>query len=278
MLGGNALSNNYRGNVERVSLWRHALSQRDIIKAMRGHGDRDEDGDDKWQQLTGEPSQLVVWEGFDQPTRHWLTVKDGRFPEAELSDRPGAGQGFSEGEGFSSLDITLSPPPCGQTVCDNVKVAANFNRHWSFRRPKTVRYRVVNIFDDDGRRPTVTEHQIHLQHQHLNEAFRRYNITWERSVLNVHNSSLRSRLMLTNCDISKVGDETCDPECNHALTGFDAGDCRAHRIDCPEHKQGNGVCDPECNSENFYYDYGDCCNLNITDVTKTCFNPNSPLR
>ncbi|XP_041955675.1 pregnancy-associated plasma protein A, pappalysin 1b [Alosa sapidissima] len=46
----------------------------------------------------------------------------------------------------------------------------------------------------------------------------------------------------------------------------------------PAHKQGDGVCDPECNSENFYYDYDDCCNPNVTDVTKTCFNPASPLR
>ncbi|XP_076126259.1 pregnancy-associated plasma protein A, pappalysin 1b [Alosa pseudoharengus] len=282
MLGGNALSNNYRGSVERLSLWRYALSQRDIIRAMRGHGNNGDDNSNEWQQLTGEPSQLVVWEGFDQPTRHWLTVKDGRLPEAELSDRLGTGAGSEEGltmgEGLSSLDTALPPPPCGQTICDNVKVATNYNRQWSFRRPKTVRYRVVNVFDDDGRRPTVTDHQIHLQHQHLNEAFRRYNITWERSVVNVRNSSLRGRLVLANCDLSKVGDEACDPECNHALTGFDGGDCRTHRTDCPEHKQGDGVCDPECNSENFYYDYDDCCNPNVTDVTKTCFNPASPLR
>ncbi|KAL2092345.1 hypothetical protein ACEWY4_012143 [Coilia grayii] len=284
MLGGNALSHNYRGNLERLSLWRRALSQRDVIRAMRSHGNRggDDDGDGRWWwQLGGdEPSQPVVWEGFEEPTRHWLTVKDGRFPEIELSDRVGAGrgEGLREGEGFSSLDTALPPPPCGQTVCDNVRVALSYNRHWSFRRPKTVHYRVVNVFDDDGRRPTVTEHQIHLQHQHLNEAFRLYNITWERTVLNVRNSSLRTRLMLANCDISKVGDETCDPECNHALTGFDAGDCRAQRGYCPEYKQGNGVCDSECNSENYYYDYDDCCNPNNTDVTKTCFNPASPLR
>ncbi|XP_063051363.1 pregnancy-associated plasma protein A, pappalysin 1b [Engraulis encrasicolus] len=321
MLGGNALSHNYRGGLERLGLWRRALSQRDVIRAMRsvahgrpdgGGGDNSRDNGDRGRlRFRGrdddakddELPPLVVWEGFQEPTSHWLTVKDGRFPAIELSDRiqgpsglrgkegrqrgereggggggVGGGGGGGETTGSISLDTALPPPPCGQTVCDNVRVALNYNRHWSFRRPKTVRYRVVNVFDDEGRRPTVTEHQIHLQHQHLNEAFRPYNVTWERTVINVRNSSLRGRLMLANCDISKVGDETCDPECNHALTGFDAGDCRAQRGYCSEYKQGNGVCDAECNSENYYYDYDDCCNPNATDVTKTCFNPASPFR
>ncbi|XP_062399782.1 pregnancy-associated plasma protein A, pappalysin 1b [Sardina pilchardus] len=290
MLGGNALSHNYRGSVEHLSLWRHALSQRDIIRAMRGHGNKHHDDSEEWQRLIGQPTQLVLWEGFEQPSRHWLTVKDGRLPEAHVSDRlgteagSGSGEGLNEGVwlnegvGLGSLDTALPPPPCGQTICDNVKVASSYNRQWDLRRPKTVRYRVVNIHEDDGRRPTVTEHQIHLQHQHLNEAFRRYNISWERSVVSVRNSSLRRRLVLANCDISKVGDDTCHPECSHALTGLDGGDCRAYRTHCPEHKQGDGVCDPECNAEDFYYDYDDCCNPNITDVTKTCFNPASPLR
>ncbi|XP_028980532.2 pregnancy-associated plasma protein A, pappalysin 1b [Esox lucius] len=262
MVGGNALSHNYRGSVDRLSLWKQALSQREIQHYMhfRGH------------TPLNDVSHLVVQENFENALRRWLTVKDGSFP---LTEEPGHGH---EGPLRGSLDTTLEPPPCGQTVCDNVEVVTNYNHFWSFRKSKTVRYRVVNVHDDEHRKPTVTEHQINLQHQHLNDAFRPYNITWERTVLNVFNSSLRNRLVLANCDISKVGDEECDPECNHTLTGYDAGYCKRQTTPCPEHKQGNGVCDAECNWDNYYYDNGDCCNPNITDVTKTCFNPASPLR
>ncbi|XP_066517075.1 pregnancy-associated plasma protein A, pappalysin 1a [Hoplias malabaricus] len=255
MLGGNALNNNYRGSVERVTLWHQALSQRRIVREMHGYED------------TEDQAHLVVRETFEPPMRKWLPVKDGSFPQPDEGPRAG----------LSSLDTTLEPPACGQTVCDNVDVVHNYNNFWTFRKPKTVRYRVVNIFDDGFRRPTVTDQQIHLQHQHLNEAFAVYNITWELTVHNVSNSSLRCRLVLANCDISKVGDEDCDPECNHTLTGFDAGYCRP-RTRCPNHKLKNGVCDPECNWDNYEYDNDDCCNPNVTDVTKTCINPASNLR
>uniref|UniRef100_A0A672G8D1 Pregnancy-associated plasma protein A, pappalysin 1a n=1 Tax=Salarias fasciatus TaxID=181472 RepID=A0A672G8D1_SALFA len=251
MIGGNALNHNYRGAVERVGLWREARGQRHIIRDMQGHEDP--------QDLP----QLVIRETFEHPGRKWLTVKDGSFPQ--------------NAEGL--LDTTLEPPACGQTVCDNVEVIKNYNQLWTFRRPKKVQYRVINIWNDARTRPTVSDHQISLQHQQLNDAFSPYNITWELSIHNVTNSSLRNRLILANCDISKVGDEVCDPECNHPLTGYDAGDCMSgYRSNCPEHKQGNGVCDPECNWENFSYDLGDCCNPNVTDVTKTCFNRSSSHR
>ncbi|XP_031133821.1 pregnancy-associated plasma protein A, pappalysin 1a isoform X2 [Sander lucioperca] len=267
MIGGNALNHNYRGAVERVGLWRQARGQRQIIRDMQGHEDP--------QDLP----QLVIRETFEHPGRKWLTVKDGSFPQPEQG--VGGRLGFVGGGGVviseGLLDTTLDPPTCGQTVCDNVEVIKNYNNLWTFRRPKKVRYRVINVWDDARMRPTVSDHQISLQHQQLNDAFSPYNITWELSIHNVSNSSLRSRLILANCDISKVGDDACDPECNHPLTGFDAGDCMSgHRSRCPEHKQGNGVCDPECNWENFFYDLGDCCNPNVTDVTKTCFNRSSP--
>ena len=263
MVGGNALNHNYRGAVERLSLWRYARSQKDINGDMHGRQDVAED-----------LAHLVIRENFEAlRPRKWLPVKDGNFPQSDEGPRAGMG-----GPGGGSLDTTLEPPSCGQTVCDNVEVVTNYNRFWNFRRPKVVRYRVVNIFDNERRKPTVTDQQIHLQHQHLNEAFSIYNISWELSVLNITNSSLSHRLVLANCDINKVGDEECDLECNHTLTGFDAGYCRSQRTRCPQHKQGNGECDPECNLDSYYYDGGDCCNPNITDVTKTCFNPASQHR
>ncbi|KAG9353900.1 hypothetical protein JZ751_012024 [Albula glossodonta] len=258
MVGGNGLSNNYRGAVEGVTLWERARLQWEISRAIRIR-----------RRRPGDPTGLVVHETFENPSRKWLTMKDGVFPRPTL------------GMGGGSLDTSLDPPPCGQTICDNVEVAASYNRFWEFRKPKTVRYRVVNVHDEGSprrSRPTVTAKQIDLQHQHLNEAFGPYNITWELSVHNVYNTSLRRRLVLANCDAGKVGDEECDPECNHTLTGFDAGYCRKHKSHCSPEKQGNGVCDPDCNWDSHNYDNGDCCNPNVTDVTKTCFNPASPLR
>lgn len=262
MVGGNALNQNYRGTVEHLSLWKGALSQREIIRYMKSHGRDDQENF----------SQLVVHENFKNISRKWLTVKDGSFPQVGVSDRTWTG------DLGDSVNTALIPPVCGQTICDNVQVVTNYNHFWNFRKPKTVRYRLVNVYDDHGRWPTVTEHQINLQHQYLNSAFGKYNITWERTVHNVFNSSLRHRLVLANCDINKVGDEECDPECNHTLTGFDAGYCRRQTMNCPTYKLGNGVCDPECNWDNYYYDKGDCCNSSYTDVTKTCFNPKSHNR
>lgn len=92
------------------------------------------------------------------------------------------------------------------------------------------------------------------------------------------NSSLRHRLILANCDISKIGDENCDPECNHTLTGYDGGDCRHVRHTLFNKKKQNGVCDMDCNYERYNFDGGECCNPEITEVTKTCFDPYSPYR
>ncbi|XP_060762886.1 pregnancy-associated plasma protein A, pappalysin 1b isoform X4 [Neoarius graeffei] len=262
MIGGNTLNHNYRGTQEHLSLWNEALAQHKIIQYMQSPQHVHHDN----------LSQLVIYENFENASQKWLTVKDGSFPQVGISDRT-----LTANLG-GSVETALVPPPCGQTICDNVEVVTNYNHLWTFRKPKTVRYRLVNVYDDDGHWPTVTEHQINLQHQHLNKAFRIYNITWEHTVHNVYNSSLRNRLVLANCDISKVGDEECDPECNHTLTGFDAGYCRRQTISCPDHKIGNKVCDPECNWDNFNYDQGDCCDPNITDVTKTCFNPASHYR
>ncbi|XP_015222644.2 pregnancy-associated plasma protein A, pappalysin 1a [Lepisosteus oculatus] len=257
MIGGNALNHNYRGYVEHFILWKRARTQQEIMHDMKSHS----------REQLDDLSHLVIHENFENASRKWLTVKDGSFPQAEVSRVSGG-----------MLDTVLEPPVCGQTVCDNVDVITSYNKYWTFRKRKVVRYRVVNVYDDEHRKPTVSEEQIRLQHRRLNDAFNVYNISWELSVLNVRNSSLRHRLILANCDISKVGDEECDPECDHTLTGLDAGDCKKQKTHCPEHRQGNGVCNPECNVDSHNYDNGDCCNPNITDVTKTCFDPTSPLR
>ncbi|XP_020846268.1 pappalysin-1 [Phascolarctos cinereus] len=257
MLGGNALNHNYRGYIEHFSLWKTARSQKEIIldmgRANHGLG-------------TGLP-QLVIQESLDNMKSMWSSMKDGSSPQVEFSYHHGL-----------LLDTSLEPPLCGQTLCDNIEVIASYNQLPSFRRPKLVRYRVVNIYDDNHENPTVSQQQIEFQHQQLTEAFDRYNITWQLEVLEVKNSSLRHRLILANCDISKIGDENCDPECNHTLTGYDGGDCRHLRHSAFSKKKQNGICDMDCNYERYNFDGGECCNPEITDVTKTCFDPDSPYR
>eukprot|EP00062_Callorhinchus_milii_P011402 gi/632957379/ref/XP_007894444.1/ PREDICTED: pappalysin-1 [Callorhinchus milii] len=253
MLGGNFLNQNYRGNLGDFSVWSRGRTQREIIQDMRQHPPKGSD--------------LILHDSFDDVKSHWLTVKDGSYPQTE----PKHHNEWSSG-------TILEPSPCGQTVCDNVEVITNYNELWNFRRLKTVRYRVVNIYDDHHRKPTVTKQQIELQHRHLNEAFWRYNITWELTVLDVKNSSLRNRLILANCDISKIGNAVCDLECNHVLTGNDGGDCKHFKCFSSSKKQGDGVCNMECNADLYNFDEGDCCKPEVTDVTKTCFDPRSPHR
>ncbi|XP_026546942.1 pappalysin-1-like, partial [Notechis scutatus] len=258
MLGGNARHQNYRGYIEHFSLWRTVRSQKEILMDMTlvAH------------EVDVPLPQLVFQETLLNVKSNWLPMKDSpRLPLTELTSHSGY-----------LLDTSLEPPLCGQTVCDNVEVIASYNRIPTFRHRKVVRYRVVNIYDDHHRNPTISQQQIEFQHRQLNEAFSPYNISWEIEVLEINDSSLRDRLILANCEISKIGDENCDPECNHTLTGFDGGDCRHVRQLSFNRKKQNGMCDMDCNSEKYNFDGGDCCNPDITDVTKTCFDPDSPNR
>ena len=255
VLGGSALNHNFRGYVERLSLWKVARTQREIVLDMGARGPQ------------GPLPQLLLQETWENVKRAWSPMKDGSSPHVEVGGARG-----------SLLDTSLEPPLCGQTLCDSPQVIANYNQLPRLRRPKAVRYRVVNLHDDGRENPTVSRQQIDFQHRQLAEAFRHYNISWELEVLEVSNSSLRRRLILANCDISKIGDENCDPECNHTLTGHDGGDCRPLRHPAFARKQQNGVCDMDCNYERFNFDGGDCCDPNITDVTKTCFEPDNQHR
>uniref|UniRef100_A0A8C0E906 Pappalysin 2 n=1 Tax=Bubo bubo TaxID=30461 RepID=A0A8C0E906_BUBBB len=171
----------------------------------------------------------------------------------------------------------LGPPACGQTACDNVELVSHYNQHWPLRSGKVVRYRVVNLAEDDGERPTVSREQVWRQHWALSEAFRPYNISWQLSLLEVRNSSLRRRAILLGCEPSKVGNERCDPECEHPLTGYDGGDCRRPGR-CFSWKRRDGICHMECNNMLDDFDDGDCCDPRATDVARTCFDPDSPQR
>ncbi|XP_064197731.1 pappalysin-2 [Anguilla rostrata] len=255
LLGGDQSErrHNFRGRVAGVVLWAKPRAQGGLYK---GYVQSDE-----------EEPVLALRGDFSGADRHWTPYKDSGRPALEAVPVP------------SRAPVSpFQPPPCGLTVCDNADVALSYGRRWELRTGKTVRYRVVNVCEDDGGRPTVSQRQIQLQHRALSEAFRPYNVTWELSVHAVRNSSLRRRFVLSNCQTGKIGNRRCDPECDHPLTGHDGGDCLRPAGPCYNWKRRDGVCDPECNGVRYDFDDGDCCDPEATDVARTCFDPESPDR
>ncbi|XP_005937051.1 pappalysin-2 [Haplochromis burtoni] len=241
----------FRGHVGGVVLWGYARSHADLLKRPL--------------QIDMSEPVLAMWADFTNVEQLWTPFKD-HHPTIITSPVP-------EPELVSSF----SPPPCGLTPCDNIDIISGYNDNWQLRTPKRIRYRIVNLSNDDGGNPTVTEAQIQLQHQALTQAFRPYNITLDLSVYTVKNSSLRERFILSNCRIAKIGNRQCDPECDHPRTGHDGGDC-LRLGPCYSWKRQDGVCNMGCNSIHYDYDDGDCCDPDVTDVLKTCFDPDSPDR
>ncbi|XP_056149836.1 pappalysin-2 [Lampris incognitus] len=253
-LGGNQSEHgqSFRGHVGGVALWDYARSDKDLPRRP--------------QQIDKRESVLALWADFTDVGELWTPHKVGLYPSIVTIPIP-----------ERELVSPFLPTPCGLTLCDNTDIILGYNRHWQFRSTKRVRYRVVNLCDDDGGNPTVTQDQIDLQHQVLTQAFRPYNITLDLTVNTVRNSSLRQRFILSNCRIGKIGNRQCDPECDHPRTGHDGGDC-LRLGPCYNWKRQDGVCNPECNSIHYDYDDGDCCDPEVTDVLKTCFDPESPDR
>ncbi|XP_050833732.1 pappalysin-2 [Serinus canaria] len=256
LLGGDAwgTTHTFRGHLAGLALWRAALSQSRLQRSFL-------------EEVPGETTAgLALAAGFAAPEECWMPFREGAFPQQWVLLSPPA-----------PVLRPLGPPACGQTACDNVELVSHYNQHWPLRSWKVARYRVVNLAEDDGGRPTVSWEQIWRQHRALSEAFRPYNISWQLSLLEVHNSSLRRRAVLLGCEPSKVGNERCDPECEHPLTGYDGGDCRRPGR-CFSWKRRDGVCHMECNNMLDDFDDGDCCDPRATDVARTCFDPDSPQR
>uniref|UniRef100_A0A8C3K9T0 Pappalysin 2 n=1 Tax=Calidris pygmaea TaxID=425635 RepID=A0A8C3K9T0_9CHAR len=255
LLGGDAwgTAHSFRGHLARLALWRRALSQSHLQRAFL-------------EGVAGGSAGLALAAGFATPEERWAPFREGAFPQQRVLPSPPP-----------PVLRPLGPPACGQTACDNVELVSHYNRHWPLRSGKVVRYRVVNLVEDGGGRPTVSREQVWRQHRALSEAFRPYNISWQLSLLEVRNSSLRRRAVLLGCEPSKVGNERCDPECEHPLTGYDGGDCRRSGR-CFSWKRRDGVCHMECNNMLDDFDDGDCCDPWATDVARTCFDPDSPQR
>ncbi|XP_077392570.1 pappalysin-2 [Festucalex cinctus] len=240
----------FRGQVGGVVLWDYALSHEDL----------------QTRPLLKTEPLLAMWADFTNAEQTWTPYKIGFHPAIISTPVP-------------DLELVSSflPPPCGLTPCDNTDIISGYNNYWPLRTPKKVRYRIINLSNDDGGNPIVTPAQTHLQHQALIDAFRPYNITLELTVYAVQNTSLRQRFILSNCRIGKIGNRHCDPECDHPKTGHDGGDC-LRLGPCYNWKRQDGVCNMECNSIHYDYDDGDCCDPEVTDVLKTCFDPESPDR
>uniref|UniRef100_A0A8B9H2T2 Pappalysin 2 n=1 Tax=Astyanax mexicanus TaxID=7994 RepID=A0A8B9H2T2_ASTMX len=259
LLGGDQSStgHGFRGYLGGVVLWNHAHPQDLLSKLFKSFTKH---------SFEHEPPLLVLWADFSEVEQQWMPYKSRHHPTVVALPAP-----------EQALVSPFLPPPCGVTICDNPDVILSYSQHWQLRASKRLRYRVVNVCADDGSRPTVSQQQIQQQHQALEEAFRPYNLTLELSVLNVRNSSLQGRFILSNCHVAKVGNRHCDRECDHPLTGHDGGDCLRLGT-CYNWMRGDGVCNPECNGIHYDYDDGDCCDPQITDVARTCFDPESPER
>eukprot|EP00064_Thunnus_orientalis_P002454 superscaffoldBa00000181_g2461 len=242
----------FRGHIGGVVLWGYARSHKDLLKRPL--------------QIDKSEPVLAMWADFTNVEQLWTPHKVGLHPTIITTPVP-----------EQELVSSFLPPPCGLTHCDNTDIILGYNNNWQLRGPKRVRYRIVNLSNDDGGDPTVSQDQIQLQHHALTEAFRPYNITLDLSIHTVRNSSLRQRFILSNCRIGKIGNRQCDPECDHPRTGHDGGDC-LRLGPCYNWKRQDGVCNMECNSIHYDYDDGDCCDPEVTDVLKTCFDPESPDR
>ncbi|XP_036452168.1 pappalysin-2 isoform X1 [Colossoma macropomum] len=252
LLGGDQSNtgHGFRGYIGGVILWNHARAREELFKSFFKHSEH-------------QRPLLALWADFSDVKQQWIPYKDHHHPTIVAFPAP-----------EQELVSPFLPPPCGVTTCDNPDVVLSYNQHWQLRARKRLRYRVVNICADDGSHPTVSQQQIQQQHKALEEAFQPYNLTLELSVLTVHNSSLQRRFILSNCHIAKVGNRHCDHECDHPVTGHDGGDCLRLGT-CYNWMRGDGVCNPECNGIHYDYDDGDCCDPQVTDVTRTCFDPES---
>ncbi|XP_060151953.1 pappalysin-2 isoform X2 [Globicephala melas] len=257
-LGGDSSEDghHFRGHLGTLVFWSTALPQ--------SHLQHSPQQPSEVEDLT----TLLLTASFEPLEEQWAPFRDGKYPRLEVL------QGF---EPEPEILSPLQPPLCGQTACDNVELISQYSWHWPLRGEKVIRYQVVNICNDEGLNPTVSEEQISRQHEVLNEAFSRYNISWQLHIHQVHNSTLRRRVVLVNCEPSKIGNDHCDPECEHPLTGYDGGDCRLQGR-CYSWNRRDGICHVECNNMLNDFDDGDCCDPEGADVHKTCFDPDSPRR
>ena len=252
----------FHGTVDDFRIWKKAKSQRAIIAEMFN------------TEIQKIQSDLLLFEKFtrlqndDNAEPTYLPVT--KFtPTLVPSTAPS-----------DSHHIELKKPFCGVTICDNPDIIKGYKENNNLRLMKELKYRIINLADDNGNNPILTQKQIKRQHQHVNHAFSKYNITWNLNIYVIKNSTLRNKVILLHCSPRHVGDGTCHKQCDLKAIGNDGGDC-LHTLqtkNCKERLIGNGKCDMECNNAKNDFDGGECCDVSLTDISKTCFDYTSPNR
>eukprot|EP00795_Rhopilema_esculentum_P005888 gene5888-11220_t len=174
----------FRGAVDDLRVWKTAKSQREIFQNMR-------------TEILGNDENIVLYEKFEGLQNHGnfdlaFHAVTTSYPEFEPSTLP---------KDLHQIEVKI--PFCGITVCDNPDVVRGYKENSHLRSKKTLRYRLINMANDDGSNPLLSNQEIKRKHQKLNEIFSRYNITWEISIYVVKNSSLRTNSFLFDCKPSK---------------------------------------------------------------------------
>ncbi|XP_057305554.1 pappalysin-1-like isoform X2 [Hydractinia symbiolongicarpus] len=164
-------------------------------------------------------------------------------------------------------------------ICDNPEIIRNYAGHPDlFLKRKTLRYRIINIANDDGSDPILSRQEISQKHLEINKVFERYNITWKGSSHLVRNTKLRNKTVVLKCYAY------CENERDQCKIKTEEPDCA---LKCNTSTQlRNNVCNPECNkilrtgNKSDDWDGGDCCNplARNTNISETCFDKSSPNR
>jgi len=243
----------FRGKLAHLKLWDRQLSHSEIVHQMTNPGVQP---DDDFGLILHETfADLSNWEVLSDispiigPSDHQLTVQT----------------------------ISLEAPSCGRTVCDDPEVVMSYLNSTELRNRKRVRYRIVNIFESNGKNGLVDDKDIFEQHKVLNDAFEPYDIRFEMQNIEISNSSFADKVIMFDCAPFLIGNGHCDPECAHSTTGNDGGDCDHVKSECLLELLGNGVCNPECNKGYHGYDGGDCCRSD-SKKTNMCIDPESTMR
>lgn len=210
----------FRGVIDELQIWDKGQSQLGIVrKKFSGsrHG-----------------PHVAVSENFET-VNNWELVGD-FWPHQIASDIP-----------IMPNDISFTIPSCGRTVCDDPDIIKSYSKHEELQSMKKLRYRVINIKNDDGTNPTVSKSQIEIQHEYLLSIFGRYNISWEVTEVEIMNTSLRKRTVMLECtDVSFVGNNKCERDCAHEQTGNDGGDCDRIKRKCDRRKIGKKEANNAC--------------------------------
>lgn len=170
----------YRGVIDKLRLWNEAISHQTITQSLPENG------------INSVMDKISMYEDFnnnDMKSINWVSVSY-QYPKFVRSTVPD-----------DKHDLSIRKPPCGKTICDNPEVVRSYLKHSRSRRLKHLRIRFINIMDDDGARPILSDSDIKSQFHLTQTAFLRYNISWELKVQKIRNSYLRSQTILhgTEC-------------------------------------------------------------------------------